>query len=165
MYGQQEYKVVTMDNVASNRNPYLLIGGFFSLAFALFQLSALFWSQDLVRYFGGPATAQAQQPILYAFLCIMVAALVAACGLYAISGAGQFRPLPFLRTVLIITTVVYLLRGLALFQDLRLIQKHTAIGLNRFMVYSIIALCIGVVHMAGVIQLLRKRHVKPVEQL
>ena len=33
----------------------LLAGGYFSLAFTAFQVSAIWWPPSAVRYFGGPA--------------------------------------------------------------------------------------------------------------
>ena len=148
---------MTVDNPHGYANPYLLIGGAFSMAFALFQLSAIFWTQEILRYYGGPASMQSESPWLYIVLCIVVAALAALCGLYAFSGAGKFRRLPFLRTVLITITAIYILRGLAIFRDLRLIRDNPEQDLQRFAVYSAIALCAGLVHLAGVIGFFRKR--------
>ena len=43
----------------SNTNYYLICGGIFSLAFAIFQVSAIFWPPEFISYFGGPTKMQA----------------------------------------------------------------------------------------------------------
>lgn len=147
-----------MDTPRTNRNPYLQIGGLFSLAFALFQVSAILWTPDVLRYFGGPVTMQAENPVLYIFVCIFVAAIVGACGLYALSGAGKFRRLPLLRTILVAITVIFILRGLELVADLAIMREHPERDLVRFAVFSVIALCVGIVHLIGVIRFFKLSH-------
>jgi hypothetical protein len=138
---------------ASPHNYLLLAGGYFSLAFAAFQVSAIWWSASSVKYFGGPAELRMERPILYALLCLAVGAIVAVFGVYALSGAGRIRRLPLLRTVLISVTTIYLLRGLLFIPQVPVVLKHP--GLVRFLVFSAISLCLGLVHLAGVVQLYR----------
>jgi hypothetical protein len=145
-----------VDSNPPNRNIYLIIGGVFSLAFALFQVSAVIWPPDLLTFFGGPVKMQAENPFMYVVVCVLVGAIVAVCGLYAFSGAGKFRRLPLLRTMLVIITVVFILRGLAIIHDLKMIQQHPEMNLTRFAVYSLIALCVGLIHLMGVIRLFRQ---------
>ena len=83
--------MVSKGNSTANRNA-LLLGGYFSLIFALFQLSGIFWPPEAIRYFGGPAELSVTQPILYACGCIIVSVIVAVLGLYALSGAGRIPP-------------------------------------------------------------------------
>ncbi len=82
------------------RNVMLIVGGCFSLAFAVFQASGIWWSPEAVKYLGGPAEMCASNRPLYAALCIVVAAGAAVFAFYALSGAGVIRRLPLLRTVL-----------------------------------------------------------------
>ena len=138
---------------ASLHNYLLLAGGYFSLAFAAFQVSAIWWSPSAVRYFGGPAELSMERPILYAVLCLAVSEIVAVFGVYALSGAGKIRRLPLLRTVLIAVTGIYLLRGLLIIPQAPVVLKHP--GLVRFLVFSTISLCLGMVHLAGVVQIYR----------
>lgn len=140
-----------MNNPHAHVNFFLFMGSLFSFAFAVFQFSAIFWSQDVLRYFGGPVSMQAENPFLYVLVCVGVAALVAIAGLYTLSGAGRFRPLPFMRTMCTVVTAIYILRGLELFVDLKLMRDHPEKDLQRFAVYSVIALSIGVIHLVGVI--------------
>ena len=144
---------------ASLHNYLLLAGGYFSLAFAAFQVSVIWWSPSAVRYFGGPAELSMERPILYAVLCLAVSEIVAVFGVYALSGAGKIRRLPLLRTVLIAVTGIYLLRGLLIIPQAPVVLKHP--GLVRFLVFSAISLCLGMVHLAGVVQLYR--HGRPGE--
>jgi hypothetical protein len=139
----------------SNTNYYLFCGGIFSTAFALFQLSAIFWPTELVAYFGGPKNMQSTNLFGYAALCILVGIMAATAGLYAISGAGKIRRLPLLRTVLIFVTVIYLLRGLAFISDIIMIRENPDKDLTHFFIFSLIALCIGMIHLTGLIKLLR----------
>ncbi len=144
-----------MENTSVYKNPYLIIGSLFSFAFALFQLSAIVWTPDQVRAFGGPVTMQAENFGLYAFLCVFIAALVAVAGLYALAGAGKFRRLPLMRTVLTGVTTIYLLRGLQVINDFRIIAAHPEEHLDRFVLYSSGALVIGVVHLIGLVKYFR----------
>jgi len=136
------------------RNRKLLIGGYFSLAFAVFQVSAIWWSASAIRYFGGPAQFSTEKPLAYAILCLAVAAIVAVFGLYALSGAGKIPRLPLLRAVLIAVTVVYLLRGFLIIPQTRFVLKHPELA--RFVVFSAISLCVGALHLGGVIGLYRQ---------
>jgi hypothetical protein len=135
-------------------NYWLLVGGYFSLGFAAFQVSAIGWSARAIRYFGGPAELRIEKPIQYGLLCLAIGVIVAIFGLYALSGAGKVRPLPLLRTVLLFVTAVYLLRGLLIIPQIPIVVKHP--DLVRFVVFSGIALCVGVVHLGGLVQLWRR---------
>jgi hypothetical protein len=139
---------------ATERNSLLLAGGCFSLAFAVFQVSAMFWPAGAIRYFGGPAELSQARPAVYASICVVVAVMVAVCGLYALSGAGLFRRLPLTRTVLGVTTGVYLLRGLLLVPQLPIVIRHPEF--IRFAAFSAISLCVGVVHLGGWVRLVRR---------
>ena len=137
----------------SLHNYPLLAGGYFSLAFAVLQVSGIWWSASAIRYLGGPAKLSIDRPITYAVLCLVVAAGVALFGLYALSGAGKIRRLPLLRTGLITVTSIYLLRGLLAIPQIPVVLKHP--GLMRFLVFSVISLVVGALYLAGVMYLYR----------
>ena len=61
----------------THHNPALSAGGIFSLAFAVFQASAVFWPARWIAALGGPAEMSRTRPTLYAALCIAVALIVA----------------------------------------------------------------------------------------
>ena len=142
--------------IHSPQNNLLLTGGIFSIAFAIFQVSAILWTPAMVEYFGGPVQMQAQQPVAYALSCALIGLVVAVCGLYAFSGAGKYRRLPFMKSVLVAVTAVYLLRGLMIITDMIAMQKSPLKPLTHFLVYSSIALFIGIVHLGGVVKLFKK---------
>jgi len=137
-------------------NYALLGGGYFSLAFAVFQVTGIWWPSSAIRYLGGPAELSVQRPFLYAFLCLTIGAIVAVFGLYALSGARKIRPLPLLRTGLITITLIYLLRGLLFIPQLPVVMKNP--HLVRFLIFSLISLFVGILYLLGVIRLYRQRH-------
>jgi putative oxidoreductase len=139
----------------NDRNSFLLFCAVFWFCFTVFQLSAIFWPSEWVAAMGGPATLQINQPILYFVACAFVSAITALFGLYDLSGAGYFRRLPLLRVALIVVTAL-LLRGLAAIQDWILIQQYPEKNLYPFLAMSLAALCIGVIHLAGMLRFLRR---------
>ncbi len=138
------------------KNVCLQIGGCFSLAFALFQASAVFWPPELVAYFGGPARLQIEHPVYFISLCLMIGIIAAVWGLYALSGAGKFRRLPFLRTIIGFVTAVYIFRGLRVIPDYLFISQHPEQHLTRLLIFSLLALCIGFIHLIGFIKLFQR---------
>jgi putative oxidoreductase len=144
-----------LNKASTKSNKYLFFSGLFSLAFAIFQISGIFFPPDLIAYFGGPVELQAENPLLYALLCLFIGIIVATAGFYALSGAGKFRHLPFLRTVLIAVTAIYLLRGLNIILEIIFMYKHPELNRLHFAVFSLIAFCIGIIHLTGVIQLFK----------
>jgi hypothetical protein len=135
-------------------NYLLLVGGYFSLAFAVFQVAGIWWSAQAIKYLGGPAEMSVKRPTLYALVCVAVAVVAAIFGLYALSGAGTIRRLPLLRTGLITIAAIYVLRGLLLVPQLPVVIRHP--DLLRFLVFSAISLCVGAVYVIGIVQLYRK---------
>jgi|WetSurMetagenome_2_1015567.scaffolds.fasta_scaffold19149_6 putative oxidoreductase len=136
-------------------NVYLQIGGLFSLVFSLFQVCGVFMPPSIIIYFGGPVKLQVENPALFGLVCVVLGVIIAVVGLYALSGAGKFRRLPFLRTVLVVVTTVFILRGLFIIPILKIMFTHPEKDVFRFIVFSIIALGIGVIHLIGVIKLFK----------
>ena len=80
---------------------------------------------------------------------LLIASVLALWGLYALSGAGIVRRLPFTRTALSAITGIYLLRGIAFVP----LQAHFPGNSAAFWYWSSgICLCIGLVHLAGLRQ-------------
>ncbi len=143
----------------SMHNYLLALGGYFSLSLAALQVSGIWWSPQAIRYLGGPADLSVKEPALYAFLCVAFAMIVVLFGLYGLSGAGQIRRMPLLRTALITVTLIYLLRGLLVIPQIVVGMRHP--GLLRFLIFSVISLAVGIVYGAGVVSLYR--HGRPGE--
>jgi hypothetical protein len=146
-----------MESKTTKQNIYLFIGGLFCFCFAGFQLSAIWWSKEMMVYFGGPVKMQEENPFAYALLCIFVAAIISAAGLYSFSGAGKFSKFPFLRTVLSTITVIFFLRGLMIIYNIGIIIRHPGENLIRFAVYSLIAIIVGVIYLIGLIKFVKQR--------
>jgi putative oxidoreductase len=88
----------------------LKISGGLSFMVGIFQ-ALISFSPKWSWYFGAPEGLVSRPPLLYA--AGMAAALVfIVFGLYAFSGAGHIRPLPFLRLGLLGIGSVYTFRGL-----------------------------------------------------
>jgi len=140
-------------------NYLLLAGGYFSLVFAVFQVSAIWWPVSVLQYFGGPVPLKMHRPAVYDLVCILAALIIFAFGFYALSGAGQIRRLPSLHTGLIVVAVIYLLRGLLVVPQILIVLKHP--GFVRYALFSAIALVVGVVYSLGIAYLYK--HGRPGE--
>jgi hypothetical protein len=89
-------------------------------------------------------------------LCVIIGAIIATGGLYALSGVGKFRRLPFLRTVLVVVTTTYLLRGLNIVIDIIFMNKHPELNSLHLVIFSLVAFCIGIIHLIGVMRLFKQ---------
>lgn len=99
-----------------------------------------------------------EHPALFALLCVVLGVFIALAGLYALSGAGKFRKLPFVRTVLVGITSIFILRGLMILPLIRIMVVHPEIHIVRHLVFSFIALCVGIIHLIGTIRLFKYGH-------
>lgn len=129
-----------------------ILGGIASLLLAALHLVLVFRPQGW-RYFGADAlTTLAEQgsrwiaPVTFALVV-----LFAVWGMYALAGAGVISPLPWLKTVLIVITIIYILRGLLLLSDLiKVIARTRSI---RFAVFSMGSLVTGLLYLTGTVGL------------
>ena len=80
---------------------------------------------------------------------IALALIFAVWAIYAFSGAGLIRPLPLLRAALILISVIYLFRALAIFTEINMVMNQ---GYPfRFVVFSAISLIAGLFYLFGVL--------------
>lgn len=91
----------------------LLCAGVLSFLVAIFQ-AVITLSPAWSEYFGAPKEITSSLGLLY-FSGFTAAIIFIVFGLYALSGAGRIRPLPFLRWGLLGIGSVYLIRGLVSF--------------------------------------------------
>jgi hypothetical protein len=91
------------------RKHILALAALLSLAAAVFQM-AIGLVPDWSAYFDAPNQLLAR-PALLLGASIIVAVLFTVSAAYAASGAGYIRKLPLLRTALLVTGVVFLVRG------------------------------------------------------
>jgi hypothetical protein len=97
------------------RNPWLIAGGWLSIAASLIHVATIFGGPDWYRFFGaGEPLARAAERGMWTphLMALAIAALLTIWAAYAFSGAGLIRRLPLLRTGLVVISAIYLLRGL-----------------------------------------------------
>jgi hypothetical protein len=137
------------------RNYWLLAGAagsFLVSALHIFVIAEGAWAY---RYFGaGEEFARASETgqMFPAIATSVIVVIFALLGVFALSGAGVVRALPYLRAVVLFAGVCYTLRGLVLFVEL-------ASQLNIFTwrdgvrpqdpVFSGVSLLLGVLHLVG----------------
>ncbi len=140
----------TRGATANQRNPFLVVGGWLSLAASVVHLATIVGGPDWYRFFGaGEPIARAAErgswvPAIMAFTIATILAIWAA---YAFAGAGLIRRLPLMRTALVAISAVYLARGLMLFYP-------PALGRNdlspTFVIWSSsIVLALGIAYAVG----------------
>jgi hypothetical protein len=131
-------------------NAFLIAGAILSALAAALHVGCIVFGAPWYRFFGA-GERMAQMAIagsLYpAVVTAVIASVLAAWSLYALSGAGVIRALPLLRPTLCAITAVYLLRGLV-------ILPLVALGRSTPFWWwsSAICLFIGAVHVAGLSQ-------------
>lgn len=94
----------------------LLLAASCSFVASLLHIAIVFGGPAWYRFFGaGEGMAKLSKSGSYypTVIKLIIAAVLAVFGLYALSGAGVGPRLPLLRTALIVITLVYLGRGLA----------------------------------------------------
>ena len=129
-------------------NPWLVTGGWLSLAASALHLACIVGGPDWYRFFGaGEALAQAAErgeayPALVTFGIAVVLALWAA---YAFAAAGKIGRLPLMRTALVAISAIYLARGAALVPALAV----PAMGGTFNIVSSLIVLLYGLCYAVG----------------
>ena len=136
----------------ANRNSFLLLAGASSFAAALLHLACIAGGPDWYRTLGaGPQIADvaARGHWYPTAMAILIAGVLCVWGLYAWSGAGVIRRLPFLRLGLITITSVFLLRGL-LFSRMQAYFPGNSVTF--WYVSSAICLAIGLLHLLGLRQ-------------
>jgi hypothetical protein len=129
-------------------NPWLVAGGWMSLAASALHIGCIFGGPDWYRFFGaGEAMAQAAErgEAFPALVTLAIAVLLALWAAYAFAGAGLVRRLPLMRTALVAITGIYLLRGAALIPALTVPAMGGAFNIWS----SVIVLAYGLVHLVG----------------
>ena len=134
----------------------LALGGALSFAVALLHAACIVIGEPAYRYFGaGEGMAQlASHGSPYPAL---VTAGLVVCfvgfGIYAFSGAGIIRRLPFLRTVLVAIGLLHALRGVGEIVVLQIVVLaiHPSMMPVRYAVFSAVALAIGLIHLVGTV--------------
>jgi hypothetical protein len=131
---------------------FLILAAGLSAAAALAHIAVVVGGPAWYRFFGageGMARLAASGSWYPALITLMIAAILATWAAYALSAAGRFPPLPYVRLVLLAITAVYLLRAIAGF--VLAVAAPGANGVAFWVVSSVICLLIGVVHAIGLV--------------
>jgi hypothetical protein len=132
------------------RNPWLIVGGWLSLAAAALHVACIFGGPDWYRFFGaGEPIARADERGSWvpASMALGIAVLLSLWAAYAFAGAGLLRRLPLLRTGLILISGIYLARGAVLFVPESMNRPDLS---SAFMFWSsLIVLVYGIVYAVG----------------
>ena len=98
-------------------NKMLILGGGFSFIISILHLAIIIGGSAWYRFFGAGeemALMAEQGSWIPGVVTFGIATVLFIWGLYAFSGARVLRPIPFLKPVLVIVSVIYLVRGLGL---------------------------------------------------
>ena len=140
--------------MAKINNIPLMIGGTLSVLASLLHIGIIIGGADWYRFFGAGETLARlveDDSILPTIVTTGIATVLFIWGLYAYSGAGLIRPLPFLNTVLVSVSAIYLIRGLALLPAM--VFMGTLV--DPFLIWSsIVSAILGLSYALGIIKLL-----------
>lgn len=113
------------------KNNYLIWSGIAAAAAGLLHIATIFGGPPWYRIIGAtePIVRMAEKGHPYpAIVCLVAAAMLFACAIFAFSGAGLIRRLPLLRTALVLITAALLIHGIA-FIPLVIWWPHLMIGI------------------------------------
>jgi hypothetical protein len=133
-------------------NICLLIGASLSAIAASLHLACIVFGAPLYRFLGAGermahlASSGNCYPTVAA---LVVAAVLCIWSLYALSGAGVIRKLPWVRVALTLITGIYLLRGVAFAPLMKYYPDNSQLF---WFVSSAICVAFGVVHFIGLRQ-------------
>ena len=139
--------------VTESYNVVLIVAACLSAVAAVLHIVIMVGGPAWYRLFGaGERLATAAESGRW-YPAVVTAAIALALGVwavYALSGAGVVRPLPFLKIALVLITAVYILRGIVVLPLLVFARaKATA-----FLLWSsLICLGFGAAHLLGLIQI------------
>ena len=137
----------------SKSNQYLIAGGVMSALISLLHIILAVYP-SLYRYIGPGQSALTQMAeqgsSITTLVSVALAVLFALWAIYAFSGSGLIRPLPFLRFALIAISVIYILRALFLPSEINMVLNQ---GYPfRFIVFSTISLITGLLYLLGIVR-------------
>lgn len=116
-------------------DPFLLLAGMLSALAALLHIGVIIGGPTWYRFFGAgeeiATMAESGSPIP-AIVTFFIALVLMIWALYAFSGAGLMRRLPFLRPALVTIAVIYVVRGLGIIPALFFMPEVV----DSFMVWS-----------------------------
>ena len=143
----------------------LLIAGIANIFIALLHIAIMIIGVEAYNYFGAPIIfihlAEQGHPFTLGIMMMLIAFCFLVAGLYGISGAGAIRRLPFLKIILFLISIIYILRGTVVFLipfpeiTLRLMALYpNLLGMGRHImfhdwIFSFVWLVIGIIYFVG----------------
>ncbi len=131
-------------------NPWLIAGGWISLAAAVLHIACIVGGPDWYRFFGaGEPIARAAERGSWGppLMTLGIASILAIWAAYAFAGAGLLPRLPLMRTALVAISTIYLARGLIILYPPLLRRSDLSAA---FMLWSsLIVLAIGIAYAIG----------------
>jgi hypothetical protein len=130
-------------------NRYLIISGTLSAIAAILHLACIYFGAPWYRFFGAgeQMAIMAEQGLAYpTIITLVIFSILSIWSAYAFSAVGLIVRLPFIRLILLLITLVYLLRGIAGFT---LINNPMGRTPEFWLWSSIICLIFGIFHTIG----------------
>ena len=141
------------------RSSWLIVAGSLSWLAALLHIAVIVGGAQWYRFFGAGETLAdlaAQGSWLPDGLTFFIALVLFVWGLYAFSGAGKIRRIPFLHLGLIAITLVYGVRGLGVFPAMIFVEDLR----TPFFVWSSLICCVyALAYGMGTFQLLKEKQI------
>ncbi len=137
-------------------NKPLFFGGVLSILAALLHIATIIGGPTWYRFLGAGeelATLAERGSWIPGLLTFGIFSILFIWGLYAFSGAGAIKRLPFLKLALVLISIIYSARGIMLFPTL--VFKPTIVD-NVLIWSSLISLTIGVAYAVGAKQVWSK---------
>lgn len=137
-------------------NYLLIIAATFNLLAALLHLGCILFGASWYKFFGvGDKTISFLVHKKWAVdaLTSLIIILLCICAVYALSGAGLIRPLPFLKFILGMICATYILRGIIGFISPRFRNHFAGNSAIFWNVSSAICLVVGLIHLLGIFQM------------
>ncbi|MGX5913222.1 hypothetical protein ACR0ST_00620 [Aliidiomarina sp. Khilg15.8] len=134
------------------RNNYLLTAALLCFMAALAHVGCIVFGGDWYRFFGAgeQMALMAEQGLWYPTIVTSgIVVILSIWALYALSGAGVIKPLPFTRLVLVVIAAIFLLRGVSF---VFLMPMFPGNSLTFWIISSGICLLIGSLFAVGVFQ-------------
>jgi hypothetical protein len=132
-----------------DKNLYLVVGGILSIAAAFLHIAIIVGGSSWYRFFGAGeemATMAEQGSWVPGIVTLGIAIVLFIWGLYAFSGAKVLNQLPFIKPVLVLVSVIYLVRGLGLIPAFIIMPERV----DAFLVWSsLVSLIFGLSYAIG----------------
>jgi hypothetical protein len=135
-----------------NYKRILLFIGVITIITAILH-AAMGFSPTVSLYFGAPEVL-VQNDYVLIISCILIAIIIAIFGLYAISGAGYIRPLPWIKQVLAAISSLFILRGILFIPELMIVLDFLDVSFPvapRYAVFSFGIFLVGLVYSVGTV--------------